>query len=169
MNRKTTKTILLISVTLAAIILQGCGDAASNTAPNNAANTPISFNINGVSNSNANTTGGETMERDPIEAGRFKCKKDDEITVDFTKPNQNSTINYEFDAENKKRRVENEKLTFTCDKMKILHLLFNFAGSGGSFKIVFRAKSGAVIRDEEPVTNPSSSIPETRHYTFLVK
>ena len=71
------------------------------------------------------------MERDPIEVGRFKCKKDDEITLEFQKPNGNSTINYEFDAETKNRKVVNDKLTFSCDKRKELHLLFNFVGSGG--------------------------------------
>lgn len=173
MNRKTTKAMLLLSVMLAAIILQGCGEAASNTAANKAANAmanaPVSFNTNGVSISNANTTGGETMERDPIEAGRFKCKKDDEITLEFAAPNQNSKINYEFTGENIKGVVANNKLTFTCDKRRKLGLLFTFVGSGGSFGIVFRAKSGAVIDDEEAVTNPLSSIPQTRFYTFLVK
>lgn len=172
-NQKSLITkIGLIFLSAYTSFLIGCGEAPANNSPTKPANTA---NINTSSKGNMNlaansaSQGAITMERDLTQSGRFKCKKDEEITIEFQKPNGNSTINYEYDEEKKKRKVQNDKLTFTCDKSKELHLLFNFAGSGGSFGIVFRAKSGAIIDNEEPVENPSSTIPETRHYTFLVK
>lgn len=171
-HRQLSVKMGLLFLSAITIFLTGCGEAPANNAPSKPANTT---NINTSSQENKNlpanlaSQGAITMERDPTQTGRFKCKKDEEITIEFQKPNGNSTINYLYDEEKKKRKVENDKLTFTCDKSKEVHLLFNFVGSGGSFDIVFRAKSGAIIDNEEPVDNPSSSIPETRHYTFLVK
>ena len=98
-NRYSVSSKLLI-VYLAAVLLSGCGDAAPNSS---SANKPanIAFNASNANSTNSmantnQTSGDKTMVRDPIEAGRFKCAKDEVITLDFQAINTTSTINYRF-------------------------------------------------------------------------
>jgi hypothetical protein len=163
----------LLALFCGAVFLNAC---STGMAPNaNFSNANSTGNINtSAKQMNANIdsnqiTGEETMKRDLQVPGRFNCKKNEEVTLEFQPVATNSAINYEFVNEpNNAGIVSNDKLTFQCDKNRRLTLLFTFSGNSGKYGIVFRTKSGTVIKDEEPVVQPLSEIPETRDYDFKV-
>lgn len=168
-----SSVVKLSILILTAIFLNACtGESTGNNSSNN---TIIVVNSNDIAptptgaNMNSNQTfGGETMVRDSTVPGRFNCRTGEEIILEFLPTNTTAPLNYEFKNENLRGIISDNKLTFIADRNRDLSLLFNFNGKKGSYKIIFRTKSGTIIDDEMPVRQPLSAVPKRIDYEFKV-